>query len=193
MKKFKLFGVPLLVLLVLAVMVGTVAAAATINRATVHSFGDQPREPGPSGQGTLRREADGVTYNIHTLNLDAGAAYTNWAVVFNTPEGCSDPCNGDDLGNPAANASVFWAAGAVIPDSSSGVANFSAHIPEGYPSGQVLFGDGLTDAEGAEVHIVIRTHGQPIDGMLYEQLNYVGGGCGINDCFDQQAIAFLPG
>ncbi len=196
-KKFRLFSVPLLVILVLAVMVGTAAAATSVIRASVHEFGDDPRVPDPEGaaQGTLRIEADGVTYNILTSNLDPGAAYTNWAVVFNVPGECTVPCGMDDLvPNTAVNASVFWAAGEVIPNSSTGVANFSAFIPEGEPDEdiEVLFGPGLVDTEEAEVHVIIRTHGQPIDGLLYEQLNTVGGGCGINDCFDQQGIGFVP-
>ena len=196
-KKFRLFSVPLLVILVLAVMVGTAAAATSVIRASVHEFGvDDPRVPDPevAAYGTLRIEADGVTYNIRTSNLDPGAVYTNWAVVFNVPGECTVPCGMDDLGNPAVNASVFWAAGEVIPNSSTGVANFSGFIPEGEPNEDidVIFGPGLVDAEEAEVHIITRTHGQPIDGLLYEQLNTVGGGCAINECFDQQGIGFVP-
>jgi hypothetical protein len=197
-KKFRLLSVPLLVLLVLAAMVGTVAAA-TINRTTVHAFGEDPREPGPGSQGTLRREADGVTYNIHTSNLDPGAAYTNWGVVFNAPDLCSGDCDlGDVQVTPEDNEalfdsiSIFWTAGAVIPESSPGAANFSAFIPQGEPLGQLLRGTGLQDVEEAEVHIIIRTHGQPIEGLLEEQLTTVAGGCDINQCDDQQAIAFLP-
>jgi hypothetical protein len=195
-KKFRLLGVPLLVVLVLAVMVGTVAAA-TVIKGTVHPFGEDPRDSGPSGQGTLRVVEDGVHYNIHTMNLDPGAAYTNWAVVFNDPGTCEDDgCGFDDVLAGRGDASAFWAAGEVIPDSSSGAANFAAFIPEGDPRDrgvQVLFGNGLENSETSETHIVIRTHGPALDDpdLLWEQLNTVDGGCGINQCDDQQAVPFF--
>ena len=193
-KKFRLLGVSL-VILVLAVLVGTVAAA-TIIPGTVMPFGTDPRDPGPSGQGTLRIEEDGVSYNIHTMNLDPGAVYTNWAVVFNDPGNCEDGCDGSDIGAGRGNASVFWAAGAIIPDSSSGAANFAAFIPEGDPRDrgvEVFFGDGLVDSETAEVHIAIRTHGQPLADpqALWEQLNTFEGGCDTNKCDDQQGVPFF--
>jgi hypothetical protein len=193
-KKFRLLGVSL-VILVLAVLVGTVAAA-TIITGTVMPFGTDPRDPGPSGQGTLRIEEDGVSYNIHTMNLDPGAAYTNWAVVFNDPGDCEDGCDGSDIGAGRGDASVFWAAGAIIPNSSSGAANFSAFIPEGDPRDrdvEVRFGDGLVNSEASETHIVIRTHGQPLNDPqeLWYQLNTFAGGCGTNDCFDQQGVPFF--
>lgn len=194
-KNFRVIGFSLLIMLVLAVMVGTVAAASVI-QGTVHPFGDDPREPGPSGQGTLRVEEDGVHYNIHTMNLDPNTAYTNWAVVFNDPGACQDDCGLDDVVAGRGNPSVFWAAGAVTSDNRSGAANFSAFIPEGDPDArgvQLLFGDGLVSSETSETHIIIRSHGPASDDpdLLWLQLNTVDGGCGINECVDQQAIAFF--
>jgi hypothetical protein len=195
-KKFRLLGVPLLVVLVLAVMVGTVAAA-TVIQGTVIPFSTDPRDPGPSGQGTLRIEEDGVHYNIHTMNLDPGSAITNWAVVFNDPNNCIGPCDGSDIEAGRGDASVFWAAGAIVPNNSSGAANFAAFIPEGDPEArgvELRFGKGLVNSETSEVHIVIRTHGPAAlddPDLLMRQLNYFDGGCDMLQCDDQQAVPFF--
>jgi len=66
----------------------------------------------------------------------------------------------------------------------NGVGNFAAHLAEGDTSGlslPVAFpGDtvGLVDARKAQILVGVRSHGQPIPGMVKEQTSmYNGGGC----------------
>ena len=60
--------------------------------------------------------------------------------------------------------------------------------------------DGLTDPQGAEVHLVVRSHGERITGMVNDQINTFAGGCTAessfgaaespNECEDQQFAVF---
>ena len=43
---------------------------------------------------------------------------------------------------------------------------------------------------GAEIHMVVRTHGPLLVGDVDSQIGYFGGGCAVNACFDQFAVAF---
>ncbi len=167
---------------------------------TVHAFADLSAIDG--GYANLVRTENGVTAELHTYDLNAGAPYTVWWVVFNTPEGCSDACGEDDIVaedgttdfNPDANISILFADGGIAAD--DGSITFSSYLPEGRTLGQVLAGEGLWDAQVAEVHLVVRDHGPLDPDRLYEQLStfepgpLTGGSCEI--CFDVQFSVFLP-
>lgn len=43
-------------------------------------------------------------------------------------------------------------------------------------------GNELLDAKGAEIHFVIRTHGQAIPDLVDEQISTLNGGCPPNTC-----------
>jgi len=153
------------------------------------------------GTAALNRTAAGVTLTADTTLLDAGSAYTLWWIIFNNPAAC-DPagCSDADFGTAAVEASVMNATGRVAD--TNGNATFSAFLPVGYvhtnPSslnGRQLFGPGLQNAAGAEIHVVIRCHG-PWSGNI-EQISTVAGDClnaaSPSGCFDAQAIVFpLP-
>jgi hypothetical protein len=72
----------------------------------------------------------------------------------------------------------------VVPPTGRG--NFGASLRVGGPTRQVLFGPSLLDARQAEVHLVVRSHGQPIPGLVQEQIGSFEGGCDINACEDVQ-------
>ena len=127
------------------------------------------------GFATLHRKKDRVTTNIHTSGLTPGDAYTVWFIIFEAPDVFVD---------------ALYATGGVVGD--DGVANFKATLSEGDVSGSIATGVGLTDAEHQGVHMIIRSHGLAIPGMVDEQINTVGGGCGINVCVDEQAVIFFP-
>jgi hypothetical protein len=142
--------------------------------------------------------------NIQTSGLPAGA-YTVWWVIFDTPDGCTDRCGEDDLFNPDAHVSVFFATGGVIRD--NGVGNFRARYQTGddlgEPGSQHILGDGAVDPSRAEVHNIIKYHGPASTdpSTLYEQTHTLLGACseGANavdlgepfgvQCFDPQAVA----
>ncbi len=164
-----------------------------------------PGIPGNSGtiansSSVLIRNKNGVAYTTSTTGLLAGGAYTVWWVIFNNPEFCSPPgCAGKDFpqngGDPRVQASVLWASGRVVDGHGQG--NFSSHLAARGRSaapGQILFGPALLDPSGAEIQLVVRSHGPALSGAnLNAQLTTFGGGCSINKCQDEQFAQHFPG
>ena len=152
------------------------------------------------GTAQLSRTAEGVNVTINTTALTPGAAYTIWWIIFNNPSAC-DPagCGLADLGTAAVEGSVMNATGRVAD--SNGDAWFSAFLPVGFvhtepASGNVrqVFGPGLQNVAGAEIHVVVRCHG--LSTGDFEQISTLLGDCmtsGPTGCFDAQAAVFpLP-
>jgi hypothetical protein len=184
-----------LLAVIVGVLVGsTVVYAAPAQRSTVpvHPYGDSSTNI-PGSSSTLVRTDNGVSMTLHTSGLDAGA-YTVWWVIFNDPSQCSGgECGVDDVlpppGNVAAGVSVARATGNVVGGSGKG--NFGAALSVGDTS-EVLFGPGLTNPRGAEIHLIVRYHGEIIPGMVDEQLHDLNGGCPPNECADVQMALHLP-
>jgi hypothetical protein len=158
--------------------------------------------PTIKGSSAKLTRGDGVVWiRVNTTGLPAGA-YTNWWVIFNNPDACNaDGCGGDDFFpggeyNAAVSPSVLFATGGVVTD--NGVGHFRAHLEENDTSGEVLFGPGLTTAEGAEIHYIVRYHGPAGAGdVLTAQTTTFGGGCSnapnpypIFPCYDPQSTGF---
>jgi hypothetical protein len=153
------------------------------------------------GTASLTRTAAGIHLAASTTMLDAGSAYTLWWIIFNNPAAC-DPagCSDADFGTPGVEASVMNATGRVADATGNGT--FVAFLPAGFMhtnpasgAGRQLFGPGLQDPAGAEIHVVIRSHG-PWSGNI-EQLSTVAADCvnaaSLTGCYDAQAIVFpLP-
>jgi hypothetical protein len=196
-----------LVMAIALMLVGAAGAGATVNdRSLLYDFEDGT-EIG-SGAGTvLHRSADAIRVEIHSRALIAGNAYTVWLVIFNNPDGCVDGCGEDDVvpGGPA-DVSVIWSgAGGVAGP--AGALNTSGYLAEGNPAGyQELFADlgapdpGFVDAEGAEIHTVVRDHG-PATGNAGQLSTFEGDcspessfglGAGAYDCVDVQFSIHLP-
>lgn len=170
--------------------------------AIVHEFGNPDGTPVmdpmdiEGSSGTLWRTTTGISAVISTSELPAGA-YSVWWVIFNNPEHCATPnaCGADDLGDRTGDgvqASLVWATGAEVLD--DGIGTFRAHLPAG-ASREALWGPGLQNLEGAEIHAVIRYHGPVIPEIFVDQITTVGGGCDEfnqpTGCYDPQAIAFV--
>ncbi len=164
----------------------------------------------------LTRGESAVWIRVNTTGLDAGA-YTNWWVIFNNPDACTDPCDLDDLFDPtqrvAVQSSVLFGAGGIVGE--NGVGHFDSYLEEGVlPTGpgQVGFGPGLLNAEGAVIHYLLRYHGPASSDptILNKQTNHIAGGC-VNPaptsgqpgndpvtahrlfpCYDPQAAMFEP-
>lgn len=195
--------------LVLAMASVSGAAPAVRQTVDVVRIDTMPNE----GSATLTRTNSGVSMRMSTtvggqlFELPAGVpivdtfwevgdATTNWFVVFNNPDGCTDPCGEDDVeagipdGGPA-KVSIHFAAGHVAGSSSW---HSAGSLREGDTSG-MLFGVPLVDAMTAEVHVIARSHGQMttiLPGERGYALNSVDGGCGTNTCGDAQAAIFAP-
>ena len=141
-----------------------------------------------AGASTLLRTKKEVWLTIHTTGLDAHSVYTIWWAIFNHPDECSDPCNGDDFNDPNVDVTVMWAA-ALITDS-EGVGNVTAHLAKGDPPAGVFIGagtgNGLKKPMDAVIHAIVRFHGMPDPGMVALQISSTGGGP------NQQVAIHLP-
>jgi hypothetical protein len=164
----------------LSSMVSTAALAGPIhsNVFTFQQPNGSPAAGNVVGAGQLNRTQTGVSLEISTTALAPGNAYTVWWIVFNNPAACAPTgCSGADLGNPAVNGSVLNATGGVAD--ATGRAKFSAFLPVGFihtnPSDEVadaafkrhMFGPGLQNLKGAEIHAVIKSHG-PANGQVIQ-------------------------
>jgi hypothetical protein len=155
---------------------------------------DQVLDPVGRGAHTrLTRHADGVSVRVHTKKLIPKNAYTVWAAIFNNPEECGDDgCSDADFDNEAVDASVIWAGAGGVANR-AGKLDVSGHIEVGDLSGVVLFGNGLVDAEKAEIHLVVRGHGMnDPDNYPLQTTTYVGGCANVFDTDGDPAPAEGP-
>ncbi len=169
------------------------AASATTSTASMEAHPSDPREPRARDKSVLVRNDDGIAIEIRTSNLD-DAAYTVWWVIFNSPEYCAElPCTADDLpangGDERVEASAIYADGALVGRGGRG--RFFAGLAVGEMK-DALYGPGLVDPRGAEVHVLVRSHGSKIPEVLHEQITTPAGGCPPNSCLDQQFSIHMP-
>jgi hypothetical protein len=142
---------------------------------------------------TLVRNDNGVAMTIRTVGLPTNTADTVWWVIFNNPSVCRHGmgavrCGLGDLFVPAVKASVQFATGHLI--AGDGVGDYGAYLREGDRSGcasATLPCNGLFDSRTADVHLVVRTHGEPIPGLIPDQIHSFNGGCPPNTCKNVQA------
>ena len=175
----------------LAVLLGT-ALAQNPNQdyssaSGIFRYSDKTEIDG--GYSRLIRTNDSVAIELATSELTPNAPHTIWWVVFNNPEACTVACDGDDIFaedgtlnlNEEASISILFADGAI--SDTEGKGSFSALLPEGRPLGQVLVGPGLTNVAKAEIHLVVRTHGELDPSRVYAQLSTGGNDCA--DCYKE--------
>jgi hypothetical protein len=148
------------------------------------------------GAATLLRTNRGISYRIYTTQLDPGAAYTVWVVVFNRPENCEDGCDEPDVNNPDVDGNIAGENGTGNFQGSLETFDPPAGIQVNVPAGTA---NGLKDPFKAEVHLVVRNHGEVIADLADEQLSTFGGGCDTDSggtledgffCADRQAAVF---
>jgi hypothetical protein len=176
-------------------------AARESTTSDVWRFADGTAVDGASS--TLVRTGGGVSLSLRTRGLPAGDAVTVWWVIFNHPaecEGAPDSpfrCAEPDLFNPDVEASVQSAGGHVV--GASGRYAVGSALREGSTAG-CAFGDflcaGLIDAQEADIHAVVRTHGPALPEFLPGQFKSFAGACanvppelgggGPNTCQDLQ-------
>lgn len=180
------------------------AAALAVVVATATAAGAAPSEPSTSdvvwfadqstkaGTSQLLRTPAGVHATLQTSGLMPREAVTLWWVVFNDPRRCTLPCNEDDIfidGDPsqglnldgvaAADIVAGYAAGAVADR--QGEALMAARLRTGSRVADVLFGETpvLKTTAQAEIHLVVRSHGPAVPGLLAEQIGTYAGGCEV--------------
>ena len=160
------------------------------------------------GGAILNRTFKDVRVTVEARGLDnPNTPYTAWWVVFNNPAACTGgaaggECGPQDLGNADADTAVFHAAGYF--SSANSTAGFEAELTSGrIPQGTAVVlndddGIGLekNNGLGAEIHVVIRSHGATVPGSVGTQLTVFNGGCGdfdgdpIDECEDEQVFIF---
>jgi hypothetical protein len=168
---------------VAALVAGSAAQAAPAERSTSGATVFMSPTVIPDAWSALVRTDDGVSMTFHTTGLTPGTAATVWWVFFNNPSACrlgmfGATCGLGDLANPEVQASVQFAAGHVI--GGEGVANYGGHFSVGATPVCAGFGlpcAGLLDARRADVHLVVRTHGPAIPGLVDEEISSFNGGC----------------
>jgi hypothetical protein len=149
-------------------------------------------------EASLMRMHDAIRMSVHAAELPEGHVVTAWWVIFNKPSLCSDGvCGEDDVlpmpGNVLADVSVLHADGAYV--GASGSAFYFDHLKVG-DTANAVFGPGLLDPHGAEVHLVLRTHGTLNPEQAHEQQSTINGGCDPDPphapCQDLQFAIFYP-
>jgi hypothetical protein len=203
-RKFNL--IPLMILLLGIIALPGTTLAHDDEKTNVFVPGD-PTNVIKGAKAELEREDDLVALELETA-VEPDHIITVWWIVFNNPAACSNPCGINDLpflgGDPAVQAAGLWATGGVADD--EGELELKAELEVGNPPGQILpwsAPGGLLDLKGAEIHIIVRTHGPEQEGLFHEQITTFGGGCnntppalgvpGTYECADIQAAIFLPG
>jgi hypothetical protein len=157
--------------------------------------GDPPPGRPTAGAATLYRSKNSLEMRVASGDLTTDSSYTVWWVVFNNPAACTpNPgCGMDDLARPEVRASVFYAAGFVTGSATAG--NVDAHIDAGaLPAGiDIEVGTGLDPGNGfgAEVHIVVRTHGTTVPGIVDRQSGTFNEGCAPT-CRNVRVAVFMP-
>lgn len=192
-KSYRRIGAALAALTVLLTVMtaapGQAGKNLTWSTSDVAAFADPGTRIGTSH---LIRTRWGVHGTFRTSELPSREALTLWWVVFNNPQGCSDPCGEDDIfvnGDPTEglNAAGIAAADIVaayadgVVGNKNGRAFMSAWLSQGALVSEIIFGVGptLKDAHAAEVHLVARSHGPAIPGMIKVQTGSYAGGCEV--------------
>jgi hypothetical protein len=185
-----------------------IAAGAPADRQTSDVYELATGEAVEGAIAHLTRTDTGVGYTLRTSGLEKGHAASIWWVIFNNPEECEHgegeaACGMGDLFDPAVNIAVMSGGGHVIGN--SGRANFAGHLTTGqitneHPHPAFTDGPGLTEPRGAEIHLVVRSHGPVIPGMNHGMFNSFEVGCtpgtsggfgdGPNECADLQFAVF---
>lgn len=178
--------------------------------ADVLTFADEEQVEGATAR--LTRRSDSLFTRVDTRDLDRRHVVTLWWVVFNHPEHCRHgegpvACGAPDLfdgadGPTGVEPSCVYAGGSLV--GGNGHARFTDRLTRGevrdscidllVDADDQLDGRdyGLTNPEGAEVHLVVRSHGPRIPGETDQQRSTFAGGC--EDFLDQGATHELePG
>ena len=193
-----------------AVPAAAAGGGATATSSDVYFFADPATSVGRSH---LVRTDAGVAMTFNTSGLMAAEALTVWYVVFNDPGECTGACGEDDLFDPdgtlneaqiaAADIVVGYATGDV--SNASGRVAFRSRLGVGEAVDEIIIGNGpvLKDARAAEVHLVARSHGPAVPGLIDDQIGSFAGGCEVfldppefadevGECVDLQLAVHLP-
>ena len=185
-------------ILVSASLPGTAHAARSyFQSANLHELANSQIEV--AGAATLTRTHRRLRATVNVTDLEPGAAYTLWWVVFNNPRFCAaSQCSSGDLRNPWVGGAVFYAGGFIADVGGTGRVDASVrtgrlpkgldYVDLGMPHRPMIWpGNGL----GAVIHLVVRTHGPLKIGEADRQLGS-GEFTDCELCANQLAAIFSP-
>jgi hypothetical protein len=131
-----------------------------------------------AGGVTLTRDDDSIRIRGALSGIKKKAVYSVWWIIFNNPAECLDGgpgvCGEKDVypGGPA-DIGVRNASGFIT--GTDGTAYFVGELEAGPPpAGLAGFGQ-LNDAMGAEVHLVIQSHGGAVPGTVAFEMTHPTG------------------
>lgn len=140
-----------------------------------------PPEEIEGASSTLIRTSKGISMVLTTSGLEPGA-YTIWFAVFNDPEACFFGVGGCGVGEDfepggaaspggAARFGFTYAGGHIVGD--SGEATFAGHLKVGdvLLNNDLELDEALENARMAEIHLIVRYHGQADPGRIAEQIH----------------------
>ena len=183
---------------VISTLSGLTAQAGPASISTARVIELAPGFPTVAGASSkIVRNDNGVTVSVKTT-VNPGA-YTMWMLLWNDTDLCvgSPGLECDPADDPPD--CVLFTAGHVVGN--NGTLNYSGHrrvndssgsiVEEGVPGPPCL--NGLTNPQGAAIHLIIRSHGPKQPGQVKQQISTLLGGCLPGDpadpCADVQAAA----
>jgi hypothetical protein len=172
------------------VLFTTLAVTATPARGSSADHSDSPvftipspeSPPAVVGSSHLVRTDSGVSLTLQTSGLVPDHAVTLWLIAANNPEECEagipglSQCGPQDHAEGRGDISVHNVAGRIV--GGKGTAQYGAHQRVGDTSNVLFHGEpGLLDPRGAEILLVLKTHGPKIPGLTNEMLSTFAAGC----------------
>jgi hypothetical protein len=152
---------------------------ATRQVTSVHAFpGLLDLEPAGDGYRSARllRTDNGISWMMKTNSLTPGSVVTICCVIFDHPSACGNSdadegarCAESDLSNPDVDLSVVWAPGTIV--GGQGTAAWTGLLSTGElhtPHPAFDNEQGLDHPRGAEIHLIVHTHGPARPGVVHE-------------------------
>ena len=142
-----------------------------------------------AGGATLTRDDDSIHVRGALSGIKKKAVYSVWWIIFNNPAACMDGGEGvcgltDVFPEGPADPGVRNASGFIT--GTDGTAYFVGELEEGeVPAGLDAGFGQLNDSMGAEVHLVIQSHGTAVPGTVAFEMTHPTG-------VDLYAVIFLP-
>jgi len=142
-----------------------------------------------AGGATLDRDDDSIEVRGALSKIKKKAVYSVWWIIFNNPAGCMaggpGVCGESDVyPDGPADVGVRNASGFIT--GTDGTAYFVGELDVGPPPAGLNAGFGqLNDSMGAEVHLVIQSHGRAVPGTVAFEMTHPTG-------VDLYAVIFPP-
>lgn len=176
--------VAIVVLTALAVVATPAQGDGAASRSTrpVLTLPSPGNPPTVVGSSELVRTDHGVTLTLKTSGLVPDHAVTLWLIAANSPQDCQagtpgrSQCGPEDHVNGRGDMSVQNVAGRIV--GGNGTARYGAHLRVGDTTHVLFEGEpGLLDPRGAELILILKTHGPKIPGLADEMLSTFAAGC----------------